>query len=258
LRRGSDPDPALVRTFGLQLGRGTIAPPRVEPWHQFVTASYGRATVQTAAAAFPLMAGTGVWIPAQVPYTIALAGLAELRLLYVRPDATSRSAAVQLQITPLLAELIARTIGLGALDGRIATHRRLAAVVADELAGLLEARLALPLPPGGLARDAALALIDDDARALGIDGVAALCGVSRRTLERAFAREMGMGIAIWLRRLRFIDALRALRSGASVTAAALDGGYTAPSAFIAAFKREFSTTPRAYFRSAASGIGAGL
>jgi AraC-like DNA-binding protein len=248
LRRGSESDPALVRTFGLQLGRGTIAPPRVEPWHQLVSAS-GRATVRTAATAFPLLAGTGVWIPAHVPYTIALAGPAELRVLYVRPDATSRSEAVPLQITPLLAALIARTVGLGALDGRLATHRRLAAVVMDEIAALRESRFAIPLPSqAGLARDAALALIEDDARALGIDGVCALCGVSRRTLERAFAREVGVGIAIWLRRLRFIEALRTLRSGGSVTAAALDAGYAAPSSFIAAFKREFLTTPGAYVR----------
>ena len=187
-----------------------------------------------------------MWIPAHVPYTVALAGPAELRVLYVLPDATSRNEAVPLQITPLLAALIARTVSLGALDGRIAAHRRLAGVVIDEIAALREASFAIPLPPeAGLARDAALALIEDDARTLDIDGVCALCGVSRRTLERAFAREVGVGIAIWLRRLRFIEALRMLRSGGSVTAAALDAGYAAPSSFIAAFKREFLTTPGA-------------
>ena len=249
LRRGVGRDPALVRTFGLRLGSGTIAPPRVEPWHQLVTAASGRATVHTAAAAFPLPAGTGVWIPAHVPYRIALAGPAEVRLLYVRPCAESRAAAVPLEISPLLAELIARTIEHGALDARIPAQRRLAAVVADEIAALHESTLAIPLPPRpGLARDAAIALIADDARALGIEGVAALCGVSRRTLERAFARELGVGIAIWLRRLRFVDALHALRAGRSVTDAAFDAGYAAPSAFIAAFKREFLTTPRAFVR----------
>jgi AraC-like DNA-binding protein len=57
-----------------------------------------------------------------------------------------------------------------------------------------------------------------------------------------------VGIAIWLRRLRFVDALHALRAGRSVTDAAFDAGYAAPSAFIAAFKREFLTTPRAFVR----------
>ena len=236
-----------MRTFGLQLGRGTIAPPRVEPWHQLVTAPHGRATVHTDRAAFPLMAGAGVWIPAEVPYTIALAGAAELRLLYVRPDARSRTEAVALNVTSLLAELIARTIAIGALDGRTAAHRRLAAVIADEIASLRESHLEIPIPPQpGPARAAASALLNDDDRALGIDAAAALCGVSRRTLERAFAREVGLGIAVWLRRLRFVEGLRALRSGGSVTAAAFEAGYATPSAFIAAFKREFLTTPRAF------------
>ena len=255
LRRDDARDPALVRTFGLLLGRGCIAPPQVAPWHQLVTAPHGRALVRTDAAVFPLIAGSGAWIPSGVAYSIEFAGAGEVRLLYLRPEAAAHVEPALLHITPLLRELIARTVALGALDGRIPAHRRLAAVVTDEVAASHEIQLRLPLPASGPARAAAEMLLGADAQALrigdgtqtpSIDDVARLCGTSRRTLERAFARDLGMGLAAWLRRARFIDALYALRSGASVTAAALEAGYAAPSAFIAAFRREFATTPGAY------------
>jgi AraC-like DNA-binding protein len=247
----------LVRTFGLLLGRGSIAPPQVAAWHQLVTVPHGRAMVRTKAAVFPLIAGSGAWIPSGVAYSIELAGPAEVRLLYLRPEPAAHAEPALLEITPLLRELIARTVALGALDGRVPAHRRLAGVVTDEVSASREIQLQLPLPASGPARAAAEILlgdgtqtlhIDDVAQALSIDDVARLCGTSRRTLERAFARELGIGLAAWLRRARFIDALYALRSGASVTAAALEAGYAAPSAFIAAFRREFATTPGAYLK----------
>ena len=245
LRRSGDP--ALVRTFGLRLGRGTIAPPQPDDWHQLVTAADGRAVVRTDSAVFPLIAGSGAWLPPGVAYSIELAGDAELRLLYFRAHESGRRSPALLRITPLLRELIARTVELGALDGRVGAQRRLAGVVTDEVSTLPEAQLHLPLPRSGAARKAAELLLGDVPCTLGLDDVAARCGVSRRTLERAFARELGIGLGAWQRRLRFAGALHALHAGASVTAAALDAGYAAPSAFIAAFKRQFAITPGGFF-----------
>lgn len=44
----------------------------------------------------------------------------------------------------------------------------------------------------------------------------------------------------------------ALAQGTPVTTLALDLGYDSPSAFIAAFKRAFGTTPGRYFRDRAN------
>jgi AraC-like DNA-binding protein len=242
LRR--DPlDPALVRTFGLRLGRGTIAPPQVPGWCHLVTASEGRATLRTRDAAFPLVAGTGAWLPAGLDFSVTMDGPGELRLLYIPAGALPPRDASLLGITPLLAALVARTVALGALDRRIAAHARLAAVIVDEIAALATVDLHLPLPRNGPAREAAALLMSEDGSAPDLDAVARLCGVSRRTLERAFAREVGIGFALWARRVRFVAALAALERGAPVIVAALDAGYAGPSAFIAAFKRRFGVTP---------------
>jgi len=43
--------------------------------------------------------------------------------------------------------------------------------------------------------------------------------------------------------VRMLHAIRLLATGAAVTGVALDAGYSSTSAFIAAFKRAFGTTP---------------
>jgi AraC-like DNA-binding protein len=58
-----------------------------------------------------------------------------------------------------------------------------------------------------------------------------------------------MGFRAWQRQLRLLVALERLAEGQAVTAVALDLGYASPSAFIAAFRDMFGTTPARYFTS---------
>ena len=55
-----------------------------------------------------------------------------------------------------------------------------------------------------------------------------------------------MTVGEWRRRLRLLHGVRLLAGGESVTNAALDAGYSSTSAFIAAFKKTFGTTPGRY------------
>jgi AraC-like DNA-binding protein len=68
-----------------------------------------------------------------------------------------------------------------------------------------------------------------------------------RTLERLFQTETGMTFGKWRQQLRLLHALRLLAADRAVTAVALEVGYDSPSAFIAAFKSLFGTTPARYF-----------
>jgi AraC-like DNA-binding protein len=72
-------------------------------------------------------------------------------------------------------------------------------------------------------------------------------GLSLRSLERGFAKETGLSLGRWSRQARFQFALRRVGSGAAVKAAAADAGYATPSAFVAAFRTAFGTTPGRYF-----------
>ena len=72
-------------------------------------------------------------------------------------------------------------------------------------------------------------------------------GASLRTLQRLFPAETGLTLEAWRQKARLIAAVAALSAAArrsAVTAA--DCGYESPSAFIAAFKRQFGVTPGRY------------
>lgn len=80
-----------------------------------------------------------------------------------------------------------------------------------------------------------------------VERICKTAGLSKRTLERLFQQEVGMTFGRWRQQLRLMHALRLLAEGAKVTYAALESGYSTPSAFIAMFRKALGTTPKEYF-----------
>jgi AraC-like DNA-binding protein len=166
--------------------------------------------------------------------------------LYFRPAATAIRWRVPtvVSVSPLLGEMI---VHLTETNPRGAARRRAEAFVLDLLRPLAIAPLHTPTPIDERARFVADALTSnpDDARTLEAWGHAA--GASERTLSRLFVRETGLSFTDWRTQVRLIAALPLLADGVAVATAARAVGYATPSAFIAAFRRVFGVTPRAYF-----------
>jgi AraC-like DNA-binding protein len=59
-----------------------------------------------------------------------------------------------------------------------------------------------------------------------------------------------MTLGKWRQQLRLMEALRLLAEGAKVTHAALEAGYSTPSAFISMFRKSLGTTPARFFETA--------
>jgi AraC-like DNA-binding protein len=245
-------DPSLVRTFGLTLTASSFRPPLAPGWDVLVVAAGARAALRAGNQVFALVAGTGVWVPDGLALEFELRERGEIRIAYVR--AGCRAGGVcGVAVTPLLSELVSRAIALGAFDGRIPAQRRLAYVFFDEVAALLPAALALPLPRTGVARCVAERLLADPGLEAGTAELAGAAACSRRTLERIFAAEVGLGVAAWRRRLRLLRGLEDLARGRPVTEAAFEAGYGGVSAFIAAFRREFGVSPRRFVKRIPAG-----
>jgi AraC-like DNA-binding protein len=144
-----------------------------------------------------------------------------------------------------LRELILTCIDLGALSARKPAHRRLAAVIFDQMRTLPTVPLQLPMPQDPRASRLAASLKTNPGQSL--NQAATQSGTSLRTLERLFEQQTGMPLGSWFRRLRLQLALEHLAAGSTVSQTATLCGYNNPSSFISMFRRELGVTPRSYF-----------
>jgi transcriptional regulator GlxA family with amidase domain len=150
-------------------------------------------------------------------------------------------------VSPLLRELVIHTIAVGIVDCNVPVQARLLTFLLDQLHALPTIPLQLPLPTDERARRAAAWMRAHPDDSCSIKQLAKSVSASVRTLERLFQRETGMTFGKWRQQLRLLHALRLLAAEQSVTAVGLAIGYDSTSAFIAAFRRFFGTTPAKYF-----------
>jgi AraC-like DNA-binding protein len=189
-----------------------------------------------------------IWIPPRVHHEVYSLGPVEARILFV--DA-AHAAPLPLRcgtvrMSPLLIELLPRTVAYGndyPPDGPAA---RLAKVVLDELSAMEMAPLLLPI-----SKDPRLARVMDrlfrDPGAQGaLTEIAKGSGASPRTVARLFQEETGMTFNQWRTRLRLIESIERLSRGAAVTEVALDLGYSSASSFAHMFRCNLGVSPGRY------------
>lgn len=229
-------------------------------WDQLAYASQGVMSVVTDAGVWVVPPHRAVWIPAGARYSVRTSGRVTLRTLFFRPELAGTRLprrCVALDVTPLVRELVLHAAARNTLRRDRVADRRLAAVIVDQLVTLPQAPLQLTMPVDARARGAARRI--QDAPDLPLSRIARASGASLRTLERLFLRDTALPLGRWRRRARLVAALRRLAEGAAITRTAADVGYATPSAFIAAFRREFDVTPGRYFAGPGSRVsGPGL
>lgn len=233
---------------------GQVIPLHFHDRDQLVYASRGVMTVRSGAGTWVVPTQRAVWIPARIPHTITMSGMVAMRTLYLKPrlaQALPRDCCV-VNISPLLKELIVYACTFPALKKTIRRHSRLIDLIIDQLEAIQMVPLQLPhlSDPRALRVADALLANPSDRRTL-----AQLCksgGASKRTAERLFQEEVGMTFGKWRQQLRLMHAVRLLAEGAKVTHAALEAGYSTPSAFIFAFRKLLGTTPALYFKATAA------
>lgn len=215
---------------------------------QLVFAASGVVSVETAAGSWTVPPQRAVWVPGGEEHELVMRGPVELRSLYFLPDlpGVPRRTAV-LWVTPLARELVLRLMALPEAAPPAPRWRRLTEALLEELQGLDAPALHLPLPADRRARRVAEALLAEPGDGRRLEDWAAQAGAAPRTLLRHFKRDTGLGFAAWRQQARFLAALPRLADGEPVTGVALDLGYDSPSAFVAAFRRAFGTTPGRYF-----------
>jgi AraC-like DNA-binding protein len=252
----SDEPHFLVRTLAAEFADGQSLAPHAHSWGQLIYSISGVVSVWTEHGSWVVPPQWAVWAPAGVRHALGFIGATSLRTLYLRPglfDSLEESAVIP--VSPLLRELILRTIGAGFLDDRVPVDGAIAHLIVHELQTPPEAALDLPLPQSERLRGIAEQLARTPGDRSGHAELARRAGIGARTLERGFLAETGLSLGRWRKRARFLHALRRLGSGAAVKDAAHDAGYRSPSAFIAAFRAALHSTPGQYFQESAKTKG---
>ena len=239
---------AQITTLIYEYPHGYRVPLHFHDRDQLVFATQGVMSVQTSEGAWVVPSQRAVWIPAQVPHEIRMAGKVSMRTLYLKPGLAplSRSCCV-MNVSPLLRELIVHCCQHAVLSRRRKTQAHLIDCILDQLATSATVPLQLPNPLDPRARKVAEMLVSDAAKRRPLQEFCRSAGASKRTIERIFQRETGMSLGKWRQQLRIMQAVRLLAAGEKVSHVALEAGYSAPGAFAAMFRKLMGTTPGKYF-----------
>lgn len=231
---------------------------RVGEWGHLLFAARGMLTAHTDAGLWVVPAHQAIWMPAGVRHSVEVAGGIAIRAVYLNPSLNpTLSPALAsglpdtcriVEISPLLREILRRTLRLRTLDRRTAAERHLLDVLLDEITILPLTPLDLPMPRDARGARAAAWIRAEPAARHTLDEVARAAAASPRTLERLFRAETGLPFGVWRQRARLLRALQLLAEGEPVGGAANAVGYESTSAFVAAFRRALGTTPGRYFK----------
>lgn len=156
-----------------------------------------------------------MWVPGDVPHTTRdLAGATSYAVL-VEPDAVLDLSArcCTLPVSPLLRELLLKAASFPNLYDVDGPQGRLIATLPDELAAAPVEDLYLPIPTNWRLCKLISHLLDDPADKSPLPGLARCVGISKRSLTRLAAKELGMSLGDWHRQLHIVLSLWMLTTG---------------------------------------------
>lgn len=235
-----------VHAFSVSLPAGTWRDPHQhEHWGELVYVASGRIVVCTPKGNYLGQPNRAVWIPPGLPHEWYLPEPASNRTLFIHPAALFHNPRFQhyqaLDVPPLVRELI-----IAQSEPDTADDARLTAALMDRLRHCQASAGQLLMPQNHRLIELCAAYLLDPENTARLRNWSEQLGMSERTLARLFQRETGMTFGQWLKHARLQQAAVRMTPDSDITRLALECGYSSVSAFIAAFKKQFGTTPKAF------------
>lgn len=236
-----------MRGYSVTHPPGAAVLPTEPGWNQLLYTAAGAMTISIAHGSFTVPPYRALWLPDNARARVSNRSPVAVRSLYLASSlGVLADAARAVSVPRFCRELLLHVVRCCPLDLREPIDSALVTVLVDQLQHLPDAALWLPHPRDLRAADFVAAAAAHPGTSS--DDLARRGGTSRRTLERIFAAETGLSLGAWRRRAHILDSLELLAAGATVTRTAIAAGYTTPSAYVAAFKRELRITPRQFLR----------
>ena len=244
----NDPEPgAAISTLARDYPPGSHVPPHAHGSDQLVYASSGLMQVFSDRQFWLVPPQFGLWVPAGVKHEIRMPKAVSMRTLYLHPGLASPGfPGKAIHVRPLLRELVFEIVRLG----RLRNGNRLEGALCEVLVAELKQARPVPteavMPADPRAVRVAQTVLDSLEAELALPSLCALAGISVRSLQRIFRRDVGVDFETWRRQIRLMKAVELLVSGSSVKEAAYAVGYQAPSPLVSLLKSMFGTTPKAW------------
>lgn len=158
-------------------------------------------------------------------------------------------AAHRVAASSLLQALVARMVQESAAPSRSARARLIDGLLVDEIRLDDVPAICLPRPSEPRLAMVCDAVLAEPSARWDAPALAALAGMSTRTLARMFVTHLGIAPASWCRSARLLTALTEVARGGTLHEAAAASGFAGPASLCTAFKNATGTTPRHYFRA---------
>jgi len=187
-----------------------------------------------------------LWIAAHVRHSIRMPAAVAMRTLYIRPGLARKRASAVLHVTPLLRELIVEAVRLGDIKTRNKEHVAFRHVLMAQIASASSIPTRLPMPTDGRALALAEAVLANPAASRNMQAQCREIGLSVRTMQRIFHREVATDFETWRRQVRLMKAVEMLVAGRRIKEVAFAVGYRQASTFVSVFRRGFGLTPKTW------------
>jgi AraC-like DNA-binding protein len=245
MRQSFDPGPGVsISTLAWEYPPGWNVPEHAHVSDQLIYGTRGVMEVAASASLWLIPPQFAVWIPAHVRHAIRMSGAVSMRTLYLRPGLARGKTCAVLHVSALLRELIVEAVRTGDLRMRNAGHAALRDVIVAQIAKASSVPTMLSMPADPRARAFADAVIAHPK--LPLETQCRKAGVSLRTLQRIFRRDVGTDFETWRRQARLMKAMELLASGRSIKEVAFAVGYRQASTFVAMFRRSLGVTPKVW------------
>jgi len=237
-----------ISTLAYEYPAGYSVPEHAHGSDQLIYATRGVMEISAGRSLWMTPPNLAVWIPAGTRHRIRMPGAVSMRTLYLRRGLLPRAPQVctVLHVSAFFRELVVEAVRIGKLRTTNHVHCALRDLIVSQLRNASPVPTFVSLPEDSRALGVAEAYIANQADAPSLDALCRKVGVSVRTIQRIFRKEVGTSFEFWRRQVRLMKGIELLVAARSVKTIAAEVGYRQPSAFVELFRQTLGMTPRSW------------